>query len=207
MNDKNFETALPEIFDPTVEEGSHFELLPIGTYVAQVAEATVSQPKSGDGWQVNLSWQITEGEFEGRLVWQRITFQHSSAQATVIGRRQFKDLCDAVGVSEQVTDVSVFQFVPCKIKVGIERDKNGLYEDKNRVSRILPLDSDSGSTPVKAPKPTSGPKPAAATAAAPPKAVAAAGAGGANGAAKPWQKQAAAAKPPLAQEMKDNIPY
>src|SRR5262249_61454732 len=87
------------------------------------------------------SWQITEGTYEGRYVFQRITFMHSSIEATTIGRRQFKDLCVATGVGEQVTDVTVFKYIPCQIRVGIEQDKTGLYDDKNRVSRIWHVDA------------------------------------------------------------------
>ena len=69
------ETTLPEMFDPATQEGSKFDLLPVGIYKAQITDATVSQPQTGDGWGVNLTWQITEGTYEGRYVWQHITFQ------------------------------------------------------------------------------------------------------------------------------------
>src|SRR5215831_5714919 len=202
---ENYETTLPEAFDPETQEGSHFDVVPIGTYAAQVVDACVAQPKSGDGHYVGLTWQITEGEHEGRYVWQRITFLHSSAQATTIGRRQFKDLCVATGIAEQVTDVEVFKFVPCTIKVGIERDKQGVYPDKNRVSRILPLEQ-SAKAPV-ATETKSAPQPAPADAA---KASPAAGtnvAGATNGSGAdstaPWRKQ----RPTAAEEVNDKVPY
>ena len=47
-----------------------------------------------------------------------------------------KDLCDACGITEAVTDVAVFLHKPCTISVGIERDKEGIYSDKNKVTRI-----------------------------------------------------------------------
>src|SRR5262249_28578322 len=104
-------------------------------------DASVYQPQSGDGWQIGLTWKIDEGPHEGRYVFQNITFVHSNTQAVQIGRRQFKDLCVATGISEQVADVEQFKFIRCRIKVGIERDtKQGIYPDKNRVSRILPLE-------------------------------------------------------------------
>ena len=128
---------MPETFDPATQEGN--DLIPVGTYVAQVIEACVAQPQSGDGYYIALTWQITEGEHENRYVWQRITFLHSKAQAAKIGRKQFKDLCVATGINEQVSDVEVFKYIPCRIKVGIEKDKRGEYPDKNKVSRIWPL--------------------------------------------------------------------
>ena len=136
-------TQLPETFDPTTQEGNSWDVLPVREYVAQVVEASIQQPNSGDGYYLALTWKIIEGDYEGRQVWQRITYLHSSEQAQTIGRRTLKDLCDALGVNEQVKDAEVFLFKPARIRLGIEKDKQGVYADKNRISRILPLEAKS----------------------------------------------------------------
>jgi hypothetical protein len=199
---ENYETALPETFDPAIEEGTHFDVVPVGTYAAQITDACVAQPKSGDGYYVGLTWRITEGDHEGRCVFQHITFMHSSAQATTIGRAQFKDLCVATGIDEQVTNVEVFKFIPCQLKIGIEKDKQGVYPDKNRVSRVLPLGQAPKAAPSAETKKTEAPAmatPATAAAAKPAAVVADSG----NGTTPPWRKQ----KPTLAEEADDEIPY
>ena len=127
-------TEFPEIFDPETQEGNSWDLLPVGEYVAQIVEASVQQPKSGDGYYLALTWKIIEGDFEGRQVWQRITFAHSNEQAQTIGRKTLKDLCVALDVNEQVDDAEVFLFKPARIRLGIEKDKQGIYPDKNKVS-------------------------------------------------------------------------
>jgi hypothetical protein len=136
-------TQFPETFDPTTQEGNSWDVLPVREYVAQVVEASIQQPNSGDGYYLALTWKIIEGDYEGRQVWQRITYLHSSEQAQTIGRRTLKDLCDALGVNEQVKDAEVFLFKPARIRLGIEKDKQGVYADKNRISRILPLEAKS----------------------------------------------------------------
>jgi len=136
-------TEFPETFDPETQEGNAWELLPVGEYVAQIVEASIQPPKSGDGCYLALTWKIVVGEFKDRQLWQRITFVHSSEQAQTIGRKTLKDLCDALGVNEQVKDAEVFLFKPVRIRLGIERDKQGVYPDKNRISRILPLEAKS----------------------------------------------------------------
>ena len=85
-----------------------------------------------------------------------------------------KDLCVATDVAEQVDDAEVFLFKPVRLRLGIEKDKQGVYPDKNRVSRILPL----------ATKPAETEQPATPTKAA----TAAATSGGAGGPA-PWHAQ------------------
>jgi hypothetical protein len=134
-------TQFPETFDPETQEGNSWELLPADEYVAQVVEASIQPPKSGDGCYLALTWKIVEGEFQDRQLWQRITFVHSSEQAQTIGRKTLKDLCVALDVNEQVGDAGVFLFKPARIRVGIEKDKQGLYPDKNRIFRILPLEA------------------------------------------------------------------
>ena len=136
-------TQFPETLDPATQEGNAWDVLPVGEYVAQIVEASIQQPNSGNGYQLALTWKIIEGDFEGRQVWQRITYLHSSEQAQTIGRKMLKDLCVATGVAEQVDDAEVFLFKPVRIRLGIERDKQGVYPDKNRISRILPLEAKS----------------------------------------------------------------
>jgi len=152
-------TQFPETFDPTTQEGNSWDVLPVREYVAQVVEASIQQPNSGDGYYLALTWKIIEGDYEGRQVWQRITYLHSSEQAQTIGRKMLKDLCVATGVAEQVDDAEVFLFKPVRIRLGIERDKQGVYPDKNRISRILRLEAKS-EEPEQPEQPT---KPVAAT--------------------------------------------
>jgi hypothetical protein len=158
-------TQFPETFDPTTQEGNSWDVLPVGEYVAQVVEASIQQPNSGDGYHLALTWKITEGDFEGRQVWQRITYLHSSEQAQTIGRKTLKDLCVAIDVAEQVDDAEVFLFKSVRIRLGIEKDKQGVYPDKNRISRILPLKTKPAETEQPAKPVTPATKAAAATAA------------------------------------------
>jgi hypothetical protein len=195
-------TALPEVFDPETQEGSQFDVLPVGEYVAQVIDASVSAHKNGDGYGISLTWQISEGDYENRCAFQHITFLHSSAQAQQIGRRQLKDLSVATGVNEHVNDVEVFKFIPCRIRLGVEKDPNGVYADKNRVSRVLPLnppeEPGGGGRPAKPMAPKPGPKPE------PPKTPPqAAKTDPAQQNTRPWRE------PPKTtqEELKDAIPY
>jgi hypothetical protein len=149
-------TQLPETFEPENQAGNVWDPLPVGEYKAQIVEASVAQPKSLDGYYIALVWKIIEGDYEGRQVWQRITYKHSSEQAQTIGRKTFKDLCVATEVNEHVENVEMFVFKLARIRVGIERDKEGIYDDKNKVTRILPLTQSAaaGPPPPESPPPT-----------------------------------------------------
>jgi Protein of unknown function (DUF669) len=134
MSDNGFD------FDPQTEEGTQpFDVVPKGKYTAEIVDANIVDTKNGRGQMLKLTWVISGGEYDDRRIFQQIIVQHDSADAMKFGRQRIKDLCDACGIRDKVTDVSVFLHKPCQIQVGIEEDKNGEYDPKNKVVRIKPL--------------------------------------------------------------------
>ena len=126
-------------FDPEQQEGSNFELIPAGDYVAQIVEVDIRQPKSGDGHMLAFTWKICDGEYENRQIWQTLCYQHSNTQTQDIARKMLKDICVALGITEHVTDPEVFKFKPARVRISIEVDKYGQYDDQNRIKRVRPL--------------------------------------------------------------------
>jgi hypothetical protein len=139
------QTTLDEAFDVENEEGTPpRELLPAGKYKAQIVTATAGRTKNGRGQAVSLTWTITEGEYENRLVFQNALIQHESPDAQRFGRQKFKDVCSACGITSPVTDLDVLLYKPCVISVVIRKDKDGQYADKNEVARVNPVVSWNG---------------------------------------------------------------
>jgi hypothetical protein len=142
-------TVLDEAFDVENVEGTPPRtLLPAGKYKAEITNATVGPTKNGRGQAVSLTWTITEGEFEHRLMFQNILIQHESVEAQRFGRQKFKDVCSACGITSPVTELDVLCYKPCAISLVIRKDKDGQYEDKNEVSRVAPVVSWNGSKPA-----------------------------------------------------------
>ena len=168
-------------FDPEQQEGSQVEPFPAGDYTAEIIDAVISQPKSLDGHMLSLTWKISDGDYEGRQIWQRLCYQHSNPTTQDIARRFLKDLCRALNINQQITDPEVFKFKPARVRVGVESDKYGQFDDQNRIKRVHPL-STTGPEPP-APPPKAATKPTAKPAAKP----TTAGPG-----AAPWKKQPAA---------------
>jgi hypothetical protein len=77
-----------------------------------------------------------------RQLWQNVVYIHTSEVSQSIGRKMIKDLCVALGIDVAVTDASVFLHQPCRIRVIVEKDKEGRYNDKNRVTRISAFDGE-----------------------------------------------------------------
>jgi hypothetical protein len=167
-------------FDPEQQEGSSFELIPKGEYTAEIIEAAISVPKSGDGHMLALTWKILDGDYEGQQVWDTLCYQHSNQMTQDIARRKLKDLCTALEITEQVTDPEVFKFKPARVRIVIESDKYGHFDDQNRIRRILRLEETEAEAQEAAAS-----KPTPATPKTPPKRPT-------NGpGAAPWKKPAA----------------
>jgi hypothetical protein len=125
-------------FDTENEAGSQpFALIPAGLYKAEIT--IVHATKSGRGFAVKLTWTITEGEYENRLVFQSIFLEHESAKARKFGRQKFKDVLTAIGITGPISDLTLMLNHPCMVSVRITQDKNGQYPDKNEIGRVLPI--------------------------------------------------------------------
>jgi hypothetical protein len=136
----SFQDFLDEPFETSKEEASPaFALIPRDRYCAEIVSAKAGPTKNGKGYSVVLNWSITEGDFENRTLWQNILMQHESEEAQKFGRQKFKDVLNALGIIENVTDLSVVLNKPCWISVIIRSDKNGQYADRNEISRVMPL--------------------------------------------------------------------
>jgi hypothetical protein len=132
-------TELPETFDPSQQKGSDFEPLPRDDYTVEIIEASIDEARNGSGLRANFTMRVVEGPREGRYIWHGITISNPSTQAVEIGKKQLKDLCNACGIKDVVQDIGVFLHIPIKVRVAIKIDPQGVYSDRNVVTRIVPL--------------------------------------------------------------------
>ena len=136
MND-HFE--LPETFDPSAHEGTKdLECIPIGWYQAQMVENEIRDAKNGNGRYLLAVFEILDGEYRGRKVYQNITLQNDNQQAVEIGQRLLTDIYTAIGHTTPTRDTRVMLFKPVMARVGIKRDKDGVYPDRNCVTSVRP---------------------------------------------------------------------
>ena len=86
-----------------------------------------------------MRWCVYDGEHEGRWLFDNVIVQHDSPEAMKFGRRKFKDIATACGITSPITDVEVLVGKRAALVVGIEKDTSGQYPDKNRIRRVLAL--------------------------------------------------------------------
>ena len=76
-------------FDPTAYEAPaqrSFEPLPVGDYPAIVTSSEIKDTKAGDGQYIELTLQITDGEYAGRRIWERLNVHNKNKQTEDIAR-------------------------------------------------------------------------------------------------------------------------
>ena len=105
--------------------------LPAGTYLAHIIESDVQPLKSGNGEGLKLTFEIIDGQFKGRKVWENLNIRHTSEDTQRIAQSQLSALCHAVNVIK-LMDTSALHFKPVRINVTV-REAVGQYKASNNI--------------------------------------------------------------------------
>lgn len=121
--------------------------LPAGTYLAHITESDVQPLKSGNGEGLKLTFEVIEGQFKGRRVWENLNIVHSNEETQRIAQSQLSALCHAVNVIK-LMDTAALHFKPVKITVVVREAKDG-YKASNNIKGY----ESAGGVAVSAPAP------------------------------------------------------
>ena len=132
---------LPEVFDPSQYEGTA-DLVPIppGWQSAHIVEASRKEvPKNPSSTYMLAVFEATEGAHKGRKIFQNVTLTNQSQQAVEIGQRLLTDICNALKIGP-LKNLEVLQYKPMKVRIGIKRDKDGVFPDRNQITQVRAYD-------------------------------------------------------------------
>jgi hypothetical protein len=150
-------------FDSTVVEPTgKFTPIPMDDYLAIITDSEMKDTKKGDGKYLLLTYEVIEGDFKGRKIFETLNLVNSNQTAVEIAQRALSAVCRATGVLHP-KDSSELHGKPLVISVGIRAGSNG-FEDKNvirgysRVDGKELKDVTDASAPVKGAATTTKPK-------------------------------------------------
>ena len=126
--------------------------LPAGVYLAHIVESDVQPLKSGNGEGLKLTFEIIDGQFKGRKVWENLNIRHSSEDTQRIAQSQLSALCHAVNVIK-LMDTAALHFKPVRINVTV-REAVGQYKASNNIKGY---EAAGGGISAPAPAPTPAP--------------------------------------------------
>lgn len=118
-----------------------FGVIPPGEYTAIVKDSVLKDTKTG-GKMLSQTFEIIEGNYAKRLVWNNLNMVNASEQAQSIAHRQFRDFCVAAGMGdfkvntpeELAGRAQELHYKPVIVELGIEKSTG--YPDKNKVVKF-----------------------------------------------------------------------
>jgi hypothetical protein len=103
-----------------VEPTTSFDPLPAGKYLAAITESVLKPIKTADGNYLELTFEVVEGEFRGRKVWDRLCVNHPNPMTVKIARGNLSAICRAVGVM-QPKDSAELHNIPLLVSVKVKK--------------------------------------------------------------------------------------
>lgn len=122
---------------------ANFDPVPAGWYNVKIVDSENKPTKAGDGWYVAVSYEILDGQYVGRRLFENLNLGNASIQAREIAFKSLGAIGRAVGV-HQIQDTSQLHGIPLKVKVSVRKDPNGQYGDSNNVQKHENVNADVG---------------------------------------------------------------
>jgi hypothetical protein len=116
-----------------VPEDEGFEVIPAGTYAAQIIESDMKETKAKTGMYLELRIQILDAPYTGRLVFERLNLVNPNETAVKIANRTLADICEACGLDE-VEDSEELHGLEFEIDLVVEPAK-GDWGESNKVKK------------------------------------------------------------------------
>lgn len=164
-------------YDPNAEAQTGYDPLPAGEYTAKIIDSDIEDVSkhSDKGRCLKLTWQIEGGEFDGRLVWQRLNMWGenmgpNTGKVVEIAMSQFSAIRQATG-KIHVQDSEELHHIPCAIRLALKTDPSGQYPPQNEVKSVKAASGHASANAGSAPSQASAP--------------------GGGGGSAPWRKPAA----------------
>jgi hypothetical protein len=81
-----------------VEPAKSYDPIPDGKYLAVITDSEMRPTKAGTGSYLQLTFEIIEGAYKGRLLWARLNLDNPNPTAVAVARAELSAICRAVGV-------------------------------------------------------------------------------------------------------------
>jgi len=105
--------------ETTPREVKSFEPLPRGIYPAMITESVIKQTKRGDGEYIALTFEIVDGKYSGRRLWQNLNVSNPNKTAEDISKAELASICAAIGKS-RINSTEELHDVIMNIDVGLD---------------------------------------------------------------------------------------
>ena len=133
--------AIQGVSKQSLGEKKVYAPLPDGSYTVNLNRVKgASRTKKDNGTIVNVSYQVTDGEFKNRLIWDSFLISHDdSPRAAGIGLQNLDKMLKSIGVYggfEAIgNDASQLeQFIGKEFIVKVKTEENAGFSPRNKVT-------------------------------------------------------------------------
>lgn len=115
----------------SVEPAAAYDVLPKGKYLCMAVASELKATKQGNGEYLQITFEVIDGQFKGRKLFERLNIRNANKTAEDIAQRALSALCHSVGVM-QLSDSDQLHNIPVTLDVSIEDGRDG-YDAQNRI--------------------------------------------------------------------------
>jgi len=140
----------------TGQKEDSFEALPAGEYTAMIVSSEKKQSNNKpQNSYLKLEWEVLEGQYRGRKIFENINLWNDNQQAVEIARKAIDSIYAACGKLNGVKNSEELHRIPMVLKLTVKDGKDG-YEASNSIKKHSPM---TGGQPVQQAQPASGTMP------------------------------------------------
>ncbi len=115
----------------SIAPAANFSPVPAGSYISQIIDSSIGATKDMTGQILKLTFEIIDGEFKGRKIWNNLNIQNKNADTQKYAQADLSAICRATN-QIKLEDTAALHGIPLKIKVTI-REASGGYEAQNQI--------------------------------------------------------------------------
>lgn len=119
-----------------IEPNDAFDPLPYGDYLCVITHSEEKPTRAGIGSYLELEFEVVDGAYQGRKLWDRLNLKNPSDVAVKIAQATLSAICRAVGV-ERPRDSCELHDLPLICKVRIEQ-RTDTDESTNTIKGYKP---------------------------------------------------------------------
>jgi hypothetical protein len=114
------------------------DVIPPDIYKAVIIDSKIAPTKDGTGKRLNLVFEIVEGKFKGRKIFEGLNVVNKSQETMDIAFAQLSAICRCVG-KLSIKDSSELHHLPIMIRVAV-RPASGQYSASNEIKGYKPVE-------------------------------------------------------------------
>jgi hypothetical protein len=114
-----------------IEPQTTYEPLPADWYKCVITDTEEKPTKAQTGSYLELKVEVIEGQYQGRLVFERLNLKNPNPTAVEIAQRSLSSICRAIGVNSP-KDSAELRDKPMMVKLAV-KPADGQYGASNEV--------------------------------------------------------------------------